>query len=336
MSGPGDWGATVVGTVLLLLLAWDVFATTFHPTGRAGPVSRTQYRLVWSAARRLGWGAGGPRPRILMFAAPLMALATIVQWAFLLVIGHTALYLPHMEAFHYGTGAFGSAAQEALVYSGIVASTLGLGDVVPPDGPLRYLTVTEALGGFGLLTVSVSYVLAIYRELIAARGLARAIAAYLPPAEPDESSGPGAEALEGRQEELASRLLQVAEAQHQFPILHYFRPSDLRHALPVQLDRLLRLYELEARSGESGDAAGGEGPVDGSHRSLRRALAMYLEEVHHLFVPGSSGGDGGMERTRRQLDDLLAWLRYPSALDDEPAEEEAPNGMASDGKARWS
>lgn len=317
MSDPAAWVATLLGTGLLLLLFWDVFATAFHPTGRAGPVSRTQNRLVWRAARGIGWGAGGPRPRILTLAAPLMALGTIVQWAVLLVLGHALLYLPHIDAFHYDTGAFGSAVQEALTYSGIVASTLGLGDVVPPDGPLRYITVTEALGGFGLLTVSVTYVLAVYRELIEARGLARAIDAYLPPPEPDDDAGSGAEALEGRQEELAARLLRVAEAQHQYPILHYFRPSDRRHALPVQVDRLLRLYEVEARSGEAGDTAGGEGLEDPSHRALHRALAGYLEEVHHLFVPGSPGGEGRMERMRWQVDDLLAWLRYPSGPDPE-------------------
>ena len=311
MSDPGDWIATLVGAGLLLLLLWDVFTTTFHATGRGGPVSRTQNRLVWGGIRRLGWGAGGPRPRILALAGPLMALGTIVVWALLMVTGHAILYLPHIADFYYGTGVLGSPVQEAFTYSGIVASTLGLGDVVPPDGPLRIITVTEALGGFGLLTVSVSYVLAVYRELIEARGLAGAIDAHLWAGEGDAAAEPGIELLEGCQEELTSRLLQVTEAQHQYPILHYFRPSDLRHALPVQLDRLLRLYEADARRVAAGDASAREGWEDRSHLALRRAMVVYLGEVHRLFVPGEVAEDGPMERMRQQLDDLLSWLHYP-------------------------
>ncbi len=337
MSGPGDWIATVVGVGLLLLLAWDVFATTFHATGRGGPVNRTLNRLLWRLARWVGRGADGPRGRILALAGPLMAFSTIVLWAVLLVTGHAILYLLHMTDFHYGTGAFGSAVQEALTYSGIVASTLGLGDVVPPDGPLRFVTVTEALGGFGLLTVSVTYVLAVYRELIEARGLAAEIDAYVPG---EAWEGMGSDVLGGRQAELASRILQVTEAHHQYPILHYFRPSDHRHALPVQLDRLLRLYEAAETPAQAGGATGGGMSEAPTHRALRRAVSLYVEDVHRMFVPGRVGGEGRSERARRQLDDLLAWLRYPSRPDRQPGgsdgEPAAAGEESADREKRWS
>ena len=54
------------------------------------------------------------------------------------------------------TGAIDTSPMSYLYYSGVIFTTLGLGDI-QPVGHLRFITATEALNGFLLLTWSASF-----------------------------------------------------------------------------------------------------------------------------------------------------------------------------------
>jgi hypothetical protein len=96
-----------------------------------------------------------------------------------LLTGFALVYLPYVAGFHYSAGTAGPPLLEAFYYSGIISSTLGQGDVVARGGWLRALTVLQALASFGSVTVAVTYVLAVYRELVASEALAAVIDARL-------------------------------------------------------------------------------------------------------------------------------------------------------------
>lgn len=93
-----------------------------------------------------------PRPRILALIFAILFTHVIEVWIFgityyLLVSGegHGVLYAS------YPVGIL-----DCIYYSAVCFTTLGLGDIVPL-GAVRFLTGTEALTGFVLLTWSASF-----------------------------------------------------------------------------------------------------------------------------------------------------------------------------------
>ncbi|MEO6471768.1 MAG: potassium channel family protein [Aeromicrobium sp.] len=164
-----DWLVSALGAAVVLAVLRDIFHTLGHP-GAQGSLSRLVLGTIWRLTRRFG-GNG----RIVGLAGPLAMLAVIAVWGLLAVIGWTLLYLPHIpEGFIFSSGPIGheSALVDALYVSLVTISTLGFGDIVPASNWLRIATPLEALFGFALLTVAVSWVLQIYPALTRRRVLA--------------------------------------------------------------------------------------------------------------------------------------------------------------------
>jgi hypothetical protein len=300
-----DWLYPISGTALLLVLALDVFRTVFHAEGRGGPINRVQNRTIWGTVRRLGTLGGRLRPRVLSWAGPLMATSTIAVWSLLLIGGFMLIYLPHVLSFHYSPGEPGVRLLEAFYYSGIVAATLGHGDVVARGGVLRMLTVLQALSGFALVTVAVTYVLGIYREVVASQALAGVLDVRLrgygdEPAEGSPPTDPRQAGLEDHDGDwdraITLGLAHVLAAHFNYPVLHYFRPSDSRRSLLPQLARLLvagRAMEARRRRGAPETDAG---PGTGlSHGALFTLIDRFITEIHSLFVGGGAGTESEAE-----------------------------------------
>lgn len=288
-----------VGAGVLLLLAADVFFTVFSPHGRGGPVNRRQNRAIWALFRAAGRRRDGSvRDGWLSLAAPFMVVTTLAVWVVWLVAGFALVYFPRIESFLVSPGHLGAPWADALYYSGYTAATLGLGDVVARSETLRLLTVVEAFGGFALLSISVTYFLAIYRELVSMQSLASDVSGLFHAGEEqvvaftrEEGSG----ALARWCERLSGGLTHVLLAHFQYPVLHYFRPRKRSRALPVQIGALLRLRGLLAGSGESGVLA--TFSRHPSYLALENAVDSYLEDVDRLFVPGRAREDTSAERS---------------------------------------
>ena len=93
-----------------------------------------------------------PRPRILLLIFAVLGAHIVEIWVFgagfyLLTsgTGHGALMSDHPIAF-----------LDDIYFSAVCFTTLGLGDIVPV-GAIRFLTGTEALTGFVLITWSASF-----------------------------------------------------------------------------------------------------------------------------------------------------------------------------------
>lgn len=171
------WLVIIVGVVLILVVVRDIFHTLGHPEGQGG-LSRRVLGTFWKLSRcRAGRGRlarlVGPLARLV---GPLALLAVIIAWGTLAVIGWALLYWPFIpEGFVYvGGDAAGrnNSALDALHLSLVAISTLGIGDIAPASGWLRIATPLEAVFGFALFTVAVSWVLQIYPALTRRRVLA--------------------------------------------------------------------------------------------------------------------------------------------------------------------
>lgn len=281
----------VAGLAVLLLLGTDVFITVFHPEGHGGPLTRRQNGLIWKIWRRVAPGGRQRRDEWLALGGPALAVLTPIIWAVLLVAGFALIYYPWMERFLVSPGTLRSHWAEALYYSGYAAATLGTGDIVPDIPGLRLLSIVEAFSGFALLSSALSYIFAIYRE----NGRKSTLASEL--SLRDDAEGSGRVARIGGErdewlEDVARELLHVTGSHSQYPILHYFRPSDPRSSLAIQLGSLVRLEESRGHDMETPVAERGESPTPGEVLVLG-ALSRYLEAADRRFVRGGGSKEDG-------------------------------------------
>jgi len=229
---------TVVGILLVLFGARDIFETLFHPEGRS-TLGRLTVRAIWRLSRH----TLGRHRDWFTLTGPLGLVAVIGAWAIMLVIGWALIYLPHLpEAFHFGGRVEGGRLVDALNLSLVTLTTLGFGDVTPADAWLRLVTPIEALLGFGLLTASISWLLLIYPALSRRRSLAYEVALLRQAAEKgvglDQLEPVGAESVLA---ELTSRLVTVERDFVSLPVSYYFPESDERFALAAEAPYLLDL-----------------------------------------------------------------------------------------------
>ena len=293
----------VAGVLLLGLLFVDVFVTVFHAAGRGGPVTRGIMRAVWHLFGSTGTPKGRPRrDRLMGLAAPVIVIVGLGTWITLLVTGFALIYYRWIDSFLVSPGEMRMYWVEALYYSGYTAATLGTGDIVADNEFLRLLTPVEAFGGFALVSVSITYVLAIYREVVATQKLASLIHGFLRAVDPIGQEGARMEAVARWMEDVNGALLHVLSSHYEYPLLHYFRPSSVERALPPQLAKLDDL----CRRLSSRDSAWVGHP---SLLALGDSLDEYLSMTDRLFVPDSAEGRDHNGRDRR-VAALLAHMKY--------------------------
>jgi hypothetical protein len=162
-----EWLFRAIGVSLVFAGIADVFFTVLHPDGFGFLSSRLYYRL-FDSVRLLT----RPMPRklralSLSMAAPLMVPVAITAWIVLVLTGYAFVYYAGMAGggFNFSNPDLEPSLGEALYMSGTAISTLGFGDVTPTGGLYQALAVSEALIGFGILTLAITYVVGIYGVL---------------------------------------------------------------------------------------------------------------------------------------------------------------------------
>lgn len=276
-----------IGLALLLLLGVDVFQTVFHPQAHGGPVSTRLTRVVWRGMLLVGNRlAGRRRDDFLAAAGPLLAVLTLLAWGLGLVVGYAFIYRDAIDLLQSSTG-MDSAWGSAFYYSGYVASTLGLGDLVATSDWLRMVTVLQALTGFMLISVAVSYILALYRAEGEAESCAMDLAAFFAgrPRSPAWSGDADLDRLDRWAEGQGRRFTSVMTAYSQYPILHYFRPPNHEQSLVVQLSSVLDLVEA-LEEDERIDL-----PSYPSLRAFREAVMFYLHGLSTTFTAAGTEED---------------------------------------------
>lgn len=245
-----DMTFPLLGLMLLVLLAWDVFATVFIPRGLSGPFTQNSHHLIWKVWRH--WNRAGTRGarRRLSRLGPLLVVLTVVGWALLLWLGFALVFYPCVDRFYY-VDEPPSRWITAFYVSGYSVTTLGVGDIVPKDGIMRMVTVVAAGSGFILISVAVTYLLSFYAALGRVTALAYEIHRFL-----GKSDGMNAahvvrtavqadcvDELKNWLAGIGTTLSEVLMAEQQYTLLNYFHePDDM--ALPVALTHVLELTTL--------------------------------------------------------------------------------------------
>lgn len=296
--------ATSLGALLAGFLLLDVFRTVFHPQGHGGPFHKALNRTLWWLARGLGrLCPPATKDRLLAVVGPLNAVLGVAAWGCWLIVSFAIVYWPRQDDFAAATES-ASPWVDSLYYSGYVVSTLGLGDLVPVGPVLRLLTVVEAMSGFALFAVATTYLLAIYKVVALEQTLALELSMVL---------GEGRRRLTeswdgGLSPEFSAwclatvrSLLEVTHAHGQYPVLHYFRPTDSRLALVVQLPEVLRFLR-----GVSGNP-----PMQ---QLLLRAVRYHLHSLDQGCLPspplGLEATGAPDEEVSEVLGRLLEYLGY--------------------------
>ncbi|HZW43616.1 MAG TPA: potassium channel family protein [Dermatophilaceae bacterium] len=237
-----DWLAAAAGAVLVLLVLRDIFHTLGHPEGQ-GSLSRLVLRTSWRLSR-----PRGGRGRMARLSGPLALLAVIIVWGTLAVVGWALLYWPSIPAgFAYTSGAASGSTNDlldALYLSMVTMSTLGFGDIAPAAGWLRIATPLEALFGFALLTVTVSWVLQIYPALTRRRVLAIRLSLLR---RADVLTGlrdADSALLPGVLERLSTDIVQVRVDLSEYSETYYFRDADPDASLAATLPYAAELARI--------------------------------------------------------------------------------------------
>lgn len=301
-----------VGLVLLAVVGVDAFMTVFNPAEYGGFLTVRQNRLIWKIARSV---AGRRGHRALGVAAPLMAVATIVVWIMLLIIGFALIYLPWMRTFLVSPGEMRAPLVEAFYFSASTATTLSIGDLVPNLPMLRILAPLETLAGVGLLTAVLQYMLAISQRAQVMAGVALDIAVHFGP---EQSPDVVADRIRRTGDatgwgewchQISSSLLNVWEAHTRYPILLYFHPVNEHEALSPQLGCLLHLRRAVLRRPEAGPLAQHPG-----FQAMCSSLELYLLAMDRHFVRHGVRSD---DEAHKDLEGALNRLIYETGYTEE-------------------
>ncbi len=233
--------SVVPGAVLVLLVAWDIVLTIFHPSAR-GPLSYLTDRFSWVLVRGVVTRLG--LRRHITAAGPLAMLVNVLAWVGALWLGFALVYLPFVETLVYDAPGFGSKGiPEALYMSAVALTTVGFGDVVAPTAALRFVTVLEAASGLAAFTAAITYVISVYPLVSSIRGTALRLS-DLQAATPE---GATRLLLLGGEQELADvhrALIETHENIRRFPVLYYFHARTLAESVDTVLRGSATLYIL--------------------------------------------------------------------------------------------
>lgn len=268
-----DWLARVAGAAIILFVLRDIFHTLVHPKGQ-GILSRLVFATMWQISQ-LRHGKG----RLGRLSGPLALVTVILAWCVFAVVGWAIVYLPSVpDGFVYSSGSAGSTVNpvlDALYISTTAISTLGFGDIVPAPGWLRIATPLEALFGFALLTVAVSWILQIYPVLARRRVLAIQLFTLGQMRDAAELVDDDSSALSGILHQLSIGIIQARVDLNEYSETYYFR-DDRNSSLAAMLPCAAQLAQMGAASSR---------PDTRTAASMLNRSLEQLAEVLHAHFP---------------------------------------------------
>jgi hypothetical protein len=229
-----------LGGALVLATMVDVFATVLRYS-YYGPLTRGLYRGTWRILRVIAVRLPEHRRDwTLRLALPLMIGGTIAMWTTLFLVGFALIYYDGMARDGFAMPINKDPTMfRALYMSGMTLSTVGYGDISPLRIAYEFLTVFEALLGFALVTLGLSYLLNVYGVLgtlsrTAAKLEHQARVGDMPVSilhshivEPGRLTE-----LETRLQQLHEALLDYREGIQRYPVVYYFRSQHTLKAMP--------------------------------------------------------------------------------------------------------
>jgi len=306
----------VLGAVLVLIVAQDVFVTVLFPASGRGIIRKPLSSTIWHLFRAIAKRAGYHRRRnILAYCGPTEIAAVLTVWFVLLIIGWAMIYQPVLgTAIRASSGGVTDTSwATAIYYSGYLITTLGTGGVVPKTGLYRLLAILETASGFVTISMVITYFMSVYSSLTTrnafAQGLHHATAHTDDAAQLLVMLADGADLPDARSylATTAASLRQIFQTHRSYPVLRYFHYREPYYALPRIL---LTVLDTTALCASALDRQRYSNIVDSAALYELRAAALAL--LHELIpavesrTPTSSDNEQWAERYRAATTQLAA------------------------------
>ena len=310
MNSVTDILLTIAGAAILVLVFYDIYATILRATKHSGPLSTSLNRgLWWLAKRATQQFSRRRRHRFLSPVGPLLMPTLITFFILMMLTGFALIYLPRMDTeFKVDDAAHSSKILQAFYFSGVTFLTIGYGDIAPVSSGMRMIAVIEAATGLAIISLSITYLLTVYRALERKRAVA--LKFYHQARQGADISGfISSHFARGRFHSLteslreATRDLQeLLESHLEHPVIHYFHPPEVYKGFPRALFVVLETVAiLNAHLDEEYVEAGDHPDVLIAGDSARYVLAELITSLNlQTGATESFESDAEMLRRRRK------------------------------------
>jgi hypothetical protein len=241
-----SWLVLALGGAILVIAVIDPLWTTIWVDGHAGPITRRFGRVV---DRLLALVIRADH-RMLSLAGPVVLITTVLFWALLLWTGWVVLFSADAGALLDPHTKVPATLAGRIYFTGYTMFTLGNGDFAPQGGFWQIASSVTSLSGLFLLTLSVTYVLAVIEAVVAMRSFASQVWALGHSSEELVANcwnGRGFPAVELQIVSITEQLNAVIEQHQAYPMLHYYHAERLPQSVSVNLtifDDALTIWEF--------------------------------------------------------------------------------------------
>ena len=241
-----NWPLLALGVATVVVAITDALWTTIWVDGHAGPITRQFSRAI---DRLLGLMMGGNH-RLLSLAGPVVLVTTVVFWALLVWTGWVVLFSADASALVDPHTKVPASLAGRIYFTGYTMFTLGNGDFAPQGGFWQLAASVTSLSGLFLLTLSVTYVLAVIEAVVGMRSFASQAWTLGHTAEEivaRSCRGGAFPAVELQIVSITEQLNVVSEQHQTYPMLHYYHAERLPQSMSVNLvifDDALTIWEF--------------------------------------------------------------------------------------------
>ena len=241
-----------IGLVLIFLGLADLLLTILNYEGQ-GLISKPLQRFVWLCILMSTSALPTHLRRFLRtLGAPFMIIVTLAFWLGIEILGFAFVYYAGItrNQFVFSIPEVHRGFSDALYFSGVTLPTLGFGDIVPLSLFYRIAAAIEAIVGFAIMTLSLSYVLNLNRVIQQFRILASSLFYDT------EKTGSAWTIIQSQVcnehpeniylylRSLHRNLLDWHEYLHQFPIAFYFYSPRLFLSIPCTFQIIGNIIEI--------------------------------------------------------------------------------------------
>ena len=258
---------TIAGLLILTLVFYDIHATILRATKQPGPISTLLNRGLWQTAIRFTRSLDRRRRhRFLSMVGPILMPLIISIFIIMLLTAFALIYLPRMEtSFRIDGAANANQILQAFYFSGITFLTIGYGDITPSSNAMQIVALIEAATGLGIISLSITYLLTVYRALERKRAVALKFyhqarqGADVPGYIANHFSRGRFHSLTASLREATNDLQMLLESHLEHPVIHFFHPPEVYKGFPRALFVVLETVAVlnahldEAEYVEAGD-----------------------------------------------------------------------------------
>lgn len=265
----------ISGLGVIAVACFDIVVTVLSPEQHGGPLSRRAVSGVYRTALAASTLVGSRKP--ILCCGPLAVITLVAGWGGLLLFGCGLYCWPHLgDSILAASGETPTHFAAAVYHAGTNLTTLGSGDLLPQTDHMRLHAIVAAALGFGVLTLSLTYVNSVYRALQERSELARLLDAL---SGFTGESTTLAKALEKLGPEtvltLCAKVASYAESHRRYFVLHYFFFNDPRFSMA-------RVLYLTLDSSSFLECSEGENSLGTAAKTLRYLGMDLVSEAEAL------------------------------------------------------